>query len=388
MTEAPSRRAVALKSTVATSRTALEGHEEAWDLLADACSRPFCAFDWLLGWWAHAAPPGARLAVVLVHDDDELVGVAPGFCDRGPAGVRRWRPLGAQTCQRVAPLAVDGREAEVAAEVARALHALRPRLQMVGFEGLEEGSPWPRLVAAAWPGNRRPRTVVTARATALVLDLDAEGFEPWFAAKGRHFRKRLRRARKLALEETGAAFRLADEASAAADLDTFLRLHVGRWEARGGSRAVPPPVAAFVRDAGPRLVAAGRLRVWSLDLHGRTIASSVVLVAGRQVGYWLSGFDTEHAELEPSKLGMLQVIEDAFGLGAARLDLGEGSYPYKQRFSEQGETLVTSWLVPPSWRVAQAAAALAPRRVRTWASARTSPERKAELRGLLERVRR
>lgn len=377
---------MARQATVVADRAGLTAHAAAWDELAEACSRPFSAFEWLLGWWDHARPPRACLAVVLVHAGSQLVGVAPGFCDRGPARIVRWRPLGAQACQHVEPFALPGSEAEVAAVVAPALHGLRPQPQALSFEGIEERSPWPGLLAAAWPGAGTPRTVRLGAATALVLDIEDPDFDTWLAGKTQHFRKRLKRSRKLA-RDSGGAFRLADAESAPADVEAFLRLHVDRWQERGGSRAVPPPVAAFLRAAGPRLVASGHLRVWSLDVGGQTVASSLVLRAGSQLGYWLSGFDTAHAKLEPSKLAMLHVIEDAFALGATRLDLGEGALAYKQRFSDTEERLLRLVVVPPSPRAMQVAAGLAPARARAWAARNLSAEQKARLRRLLRRGR-
>ena len=374
-----------LRSTLATEPGALAAEAAAWDALAAHCSRPFCAFTWLLGWWAHARPARAQLAVVLVHDGRELVGVAPGFCDRGAAGIVRWRPLGAGTCQRVEPFALPGREPEVAAAIAVALHGRRPRPQVLRFEGISPRSPWPTLLQHAWPAPGRTRLLRTGIASALVLQLDGRSFDDWFAAKTSHFRQRLRKARKAAVE-AGGAFRLADASSAEADIESFLRVHEDRWRERGGSRAVGPPVAALLRATGPGLVAAGQLRVWSLDVGGLPVASSLVFRAGNELGYWLNGFDARHARLEPSKVSILRVVEDAFALGAHRVDLGEGTFAYKRRFADEEEELLRLVMVPPSRRALQVAVGLAPGRARAWAALHVPEERKAQLRAALGRT--
>jgi CelD/BcsL family acetyltransferase involved in cellulose biosynthesis len=365
-------------------RDALLAAKPAWDELAVACSRPFCAFDWLLGWWEEDAPARATLAVVLVHDaGGRLVGVAPGYCDRGPARTVRWRPLAAPICQHVEPFALPDLEAEAAHAIARALHAHRPRPQLLSFEGIRERSPWPGLLADAWPRKGpRPAQLTVRSPVALVLDL-TPGFDRWFAGKRSHFRQRLRRAQREA-DAAGACFRLADAASAAADLESFLRLHVGRWEGRGGTHAVPASVAAILRSAGPRLVEEGFLRIWSLDLDGTTIASSLVFDAGDRQGYWLNGFDADHARLEPSKLSILHVVRDAFARGATRLDLGEGDLPHKRRFTDEEEILAHVAVAPWSPRFPQVALDLAPQLARRFAAQRLSDETKDRLR----RVRR
>lgn len=376
--------APALLATVVRAEADLDAHRADWDALADTVSRPFCASAWLLGWWRNAAPADAELAVVLVHEGDALVGVAPAFLDPMRPGIRCWRPLAAQACQRVEPFAAPGREQAVARAIGAALAAHAPRPDVLTFEGIGEDSPWPGLIAAAWPG--RTRTLVTGSATALVLDLASTDFDGWFMAKSSHFRQRLRKQRKDLAKRDGG-FRVADASSAAADIEAFLRVHTGRWAERGGTAAVPPPIAATLRDAGPGLVADGRLRIWSLDLADETIASSLVFRAGSEDGYWLNGFDEAHHRLEPSKVSILQVIEDAFGSGQERLDLGEGVFAYKRRFTDTGETLLSLAVVPaPGRRSARVLAALAPVVLRRAIVTRLSDEQKDKIRSIAKRV--
>ncbi|MCW2957437.1 MAG: cellulose biosynthesis (CelD)-like protein, partial [Solirubrobacterales bacterium] len=388
MTAAPAAGSPSLRAFVVRDEGALAAHRAAWTALADATSQPFCDPDLLLAWWRHARPARARLAVVVVVEDTPggaLVGVAPFFTDRGAVGIR-WRPLGTRAFQRVGPLAATGREADVARAIVEALHGLRPRPQVLLFEGIALESPWPKLLAGGWPGSgsQDARIVVTGAATALTLDTAGETFDGWFAAKSSHFRQRLRRPRK-ALAAAGGVARLADAATAAPDIEAFIRLHSDRWADRGGSSAVPPAIAAALRDAGPGLVASGRLRVWSVDLDGETIASSLVFRAGSEAGYWLNGFDAAHARLEPSKVSILRVVEDAFALGAARLDLGEGDFAYKRRFADGEQTLVHLSVVPPTTPRVRAAVAVALPALRRRVADRLSDDAKARLRRRLRR---
>src|SRR4051812_15232323 len=90
---------------------AVAAHAGAWDALAVALGRPFCAPAWALGWWRHAAPHGALgLRPVVVTDGDEVIGVAPFFAQRKSPGRADLRLLGAHTSHRIAPLAAAGRE--------------------------------------------------------------------------------------------------------------------------------------------------------------------------------------------------------------------------------------------------------------------------------------
>src|SRR5205823_4965840 len=57
--------AMTLRAIVATSLPALDPWIEAWDDLACAAAKPYCAPGWALGWWEACAPRGATLRVVM-----------------------------------------------------------------------------------------------------------------------------------------------------------------------------------------------------------------------------------------------------------------------------------------------------------------------------------
>jgi len=134
---------------------AVESTVAEWDRLAVQANRPYCAPAWLLAWWRHAAPAGARLAVIVVRDDDRIVGVAPFYAvRRGP--VWEYALLGTEITSRIEPLAESDRIDEVAVAVAETLAGASPRPAIIILEGLPEYSPWPEYLRSAWPGRRRP----------------------------------------------------------------------------------------------------------------------------------------------------------------------------------------------------------------------------------------
>src|SRR5438045_165840 len=105
---------------VVNSPAGLEEFREPWQRLAEAVCAPYCQPSWQLAWWRHAAPSGAELRAVVVHDGPELIGLAPFFCDPA-ARIREYRLLAAPICAEVQPLAAPGREAEVATAVSAAM---------------------------------------------------------------------------------------------------------------------------------------------------------------------------------------------------------------------------------------------------------------------------
>lgn len=351
-----------------------------WDDLAVASARPFCAPGWLLAWWEHVRPARTALRVVLVTEGGELIGVAPFYeVGRRPLLVR-WHPLGGGLCDRVEPLARAGREHDVAQAVTAA--AAAGGIDVVVLAGIPAGSPWPGLLRAAWPGRRRPWTGTRAMATALTIGLRERDVDAWFMARTSHFRQRLRRNRR-EFERRGGTVRVATPETIERDIRRFAELHRVRWSSPAAPSVVTPAVERMLVDAGRSLSAGDRLRVVSLDLDGRTIASSVVLGAGTELAYWLNVFDADFASISPSRISILTVIEQAFALGAQRLDLGAGVFEYKKRFADAEETLEWVWLVAPGRRAAAGRAAVHARWLVQDAQRRLDPEARARLRRLL-----
>jgi CelD/BcsL family acetyltransferase involved in cellulose biosynthesis len=359
---------------------ALQAFHGAWDELAVRASRPFCAPGWLMPWWRHAAPAGARLRAVLVLDGDELIGVGPLYEERR-GGLRWWRPLGAGACERVEPLAGTGREQEVAGAMARTIAEAKP--DVVTFEGVPAPCPWPSMLATGWPGRRRPWLARRAGSTAPTVDLEGRDFDDWFKTRTGHFRQRARKIRK-DFAAKGGTERLATEDTLERDLDSFARLHRARWEERGGSHALTPRVERMLRESG-RELGLDRLRVLSLDVGDATIASGVAVAAGAELAYWLNGFDIAYAAVSPSRLGILSVIEDGVTLGARRVDLGEGDFEYKQRFADGEDALEWLWLAPPGPRQPLVRSLLAAARLRRAASERLPANARARLLGLVRK---
>src|SRR5215831_3633865 len=87
------RRADSMISTqIATEVEDLRPLERRWDELARTTRAPYCAPAWMLSWWRHCATPGDLLRVVIVRNDDDVVGIAPFFVRRRGAVVS-YRPL-------------------------------------------------------------------------------------------------------------------------------------------------------------------------------------------------------------------------------------------------------------------------------------------------------
>jgi CelD/BcsL family acetyltransferase involved in cellulose biosynthesis len=314
-----------------------------WDGLAVGTGSPFGAPAWALGWWRHAAPDGATLAVVAVQDGDELVGLAP-FYSLSRLGITELRLLSGGWASRLGVLAQPGREGEVAAAIAESLAEPPLRADVIRWEAVDAASPWPSLLAEGRPEGRSDRIKDLSQRSAPLLYLRHDSFEEWFAERSSHFRRNMRRDRRQ-IEKKGARFRLGNRASLERDLDSFARLHSARQEHRGGSTAVNPGAMAALREIGAALIDEGRLRLWMIDgPDGEAISAHVFVSAGETTAFWNTGFDMEWSKHSPGAIGLIAAIEDSFERGEKVMDLGGGEAGYKDRVADEDH--------PVAWRTA------------------------------------
>lgn len=361
----------------------LEDLRGRWDALAEAAGRPYCAPGWMLSWWRHAAPPGARLCVAAAWEEEALVGLAPLWGERR-AGVEWLRPLAADVAHRTEPLSRPGDEARVAPALACAIAGTQPEPDVVALEGLGPNSPWPSLLAAGWPGTRRPQLRAEREVPAPQVTLGPDGYDAWLARKSSNFRGQARRLRRKA-EAAGARFvRIGEVEELEPALRELARLHHARWEPKGGSAALDERVEAMLRAAAEDLAPRGRLWIWAIEAAGRTVSSHLFVAAGDQVVYWLGGHDDGWGAHKPGLQALISAVEDAFGRGAGRLDLGPGGQDYKYRLADADDTLEWMTLVPPG-RQAVARASLAARRARLETTRRMTPEQRRQVARVLRR---
>jgi CelD/BcsL family acetyltransferase involved in cellulose biosynthesis len=345
-----------VQTIVVEDLEALEPYLGDWDALAVAHSRPFCAPAWMLSWFSEARTGDARLRIVIVCDEQGLAGVGPFFAQVGRFGLVEMRLLGAGFSHRIGPLARPGEEAQVAAVMAGALAAMKPRPSSVVFEGVDCADPWPDLIAAGWPARRAPRVRSDHTMAAPEIELGGS-YEDWMDRRGRKFRKEARRTARRMQEE-----QLEGKISADPDaIDALLQLHYARWEGRGGSN---------VGDAAGRVIARAargldrdRLMVALIEAHSGPVAAELVLLAGSTAAFWGGGFDPAWASYAPGTQAMLLALRHLGEQGVQIGDLGGGGHEYKRRMADGNRPIVWRTLFPRGPRYPLLRARLAPKHV-------------------------
>lgn len=345
-----------LRVRVVTDIAQLDRCRADWDALAVSSSRPLSAPAWLLSWWDTMAPKGALPRVVIVSDvEGGVIGVAP-FYARRRGLITEYRLFGSGMASRNAPLAAPGREREVAAGVARALARATPHPSVVHLDQADHDSPWPRLLADAWPG-RRPSVVSRTHAPAPTLDIAGTDPDAWLASKSSHFRKRLRQSRRK-LEANGACIRVTEDVG---ELDramaAFTRLHGERW----GDQSPLSTEAGreLMHRAGEELMPEGRFRAAIVEAGDHVVSVDFLVAAGGDVVCWNGGWDSEWAPYSPAMHGLVVAVQDAIRRGDRRVDFGQGDHQYKLRLADGDAPVAWPSLYPRTvWALPARAVAL------------------------------
>ncbi len=332
-----------------------------WDALAAGNGSPQMSSAWVLAWWRHVAPASSVPRAVVVRDGKQLVGLAPFYVEPAGGGRRDYRLPGIEIAARLAPLAVPGREWDVAEAIVAALASAEPRPDALRLEGVPVEAQWLTALRDAGAGGLRPLLWLTEVDGNPLIAMREASFEDWLAGRSSNFRQQMRRLRRR-FTEAGGISRLATPATLADDAETFTRLHAQRWDGRGHSNLVDlgERFTAFVIALGERLLAEDRFALRVLELDGAPICAQLFVRAGTTTLFVNGGWDERHAALKPSLLCLLDAVEEAFAIGVERFDLGVGVQAYKLRFADGSAPLAWGVLMTPGARLPLTAARTVP----------------------------
>jgi CelD/BcsL family acetyltransferase involved in cellulose biosynthesis len=381
-----------LSTELITDTRSLESLQSEWDALAIACGLPLMTPDWVMSWWRHLAPANAQLRTITVRAGDELVGLVPMYV--APRRLRRidYRLPGIELAARLSPLAIPGREWDVAGATAELLAGWEPQPDAIALEGIPLASPWPAALRSGWPGLVRPTMRQYLVHGAPTIALRHSSFEEWMASKSANFRSQMRRTRRQ-FAAAGGRVRLCTEETAHADVEAFMRLHAGRWEGRGSSGIVAggERLSAMLEAVARAHATNGRLRLWMLEIESQPISAQLFIAAGGEVAYVNGGWDERFARLKPAMLGILHAVEDSFARKEQRIDLGGGEQSYKLRFADGNDPVAWTIIMLPNRRLPLTRARTMPMLVshalRGAAKRTLTPEHANRLRAIRRRLR-
>ena len=321
-------------------RTRLGAIAAEWDTLVAASETPgpFLTSAWL-GAWLATLGADADLEVVTARDADDgrLVAAAPFHVERRTRAGIRFRMLRLLGSGPAAPdhldmpvsrLAPPGTAAALWASVQR-----DRRWDLIDLDGVAGDGVLARLLLRRAADRERVEHIPTPF---LRLSGSWEETAAGFAGTLRNTLDRHRH--RLDREARGAVTeRMVAEA---ADLEETMshleRLHQAvRSEAGDRGAFGTPRLAAFQREVARRMLAAGRLRLWRLDVADQTIAVIECFRHDDTVSFYTTGYDREWQRHGPGSRIMAAAVAGAVAEGATGFDFLRGDDPYKAAWGSE-----------------------------------------------------
>jgi CelD/BcsL family acetyltransferase involved in cellulose biosynthesis len=305
----------------------LDAVREDWTALAEATGSPFSTWEWASIWWKHFGE-GRPLAIDRCRAGDRTAAILPLYQFRArPLKVLRF--VGHGPADQLEPLCAPDDRALAAQALREAL--AESSAQLLLADGLPGEKGWAELL-----GGRVMNTIESP-----VLDPQGADFEGWLKTKSKNFRDQAkRRERKLRREHESVEFRLCDDPDRLdSDFETLVRLHDAHWGER--SRSFDGARGPFHREFAHAALERGWLRLWALEVDGRTAAAWLGYRFGGIEWYYQAGRDPA---LEREAVGfvlMIHTIRTALDDGMREYRLLLGGESYKDRFANADHGLET-----------------------------------------------
>lgn len=326
--------------------------------LAAPQSNVFLTWEWASTWWEHYGT-GCELHVVVMRDDDGIVGIAP--LHRSQIGLG---PLASTVLQRISPEAGDyggivsvrRHEAVADALVEHLAEQLRTtRVSCVMLSRVASDDPFVDPFRSALRRHRLSTSDVELEGRCLYADVRAD-FNFGQLTKKHKVRPRLR---KLDEASESVEFRYFSGDSLEEGLAALLAVHARRWAGREDDLQGLLSDAdgeRFMLDVIRRIDEQGWLRLLVLLVDGEPVAAELDFSIDDRVVMFKGAFDPDFAEYSPGHLLHHRVVTDGTEGGIHVFDFGRGDHDYKKRWANGSRFLSTFTIARPG-RLGQASVA-------------------------------
>jgi CelD/BcsL family acetyltransferase involved in cellulose biosynthesis len=325
-------------AVVTGSRALLARHESAWRALAlRVNAQPFLLPEWI-GAYLEAFEPNARIRIVTVERDGELIGILPLVVERLTfygVPVRRLRAPGILSCpDRFDILCSPENDALVASEIWNALNSKRD-WDVLELVDLPEGGPgWQLHQLAAIAGNKTGHRI-SRRTPYLPINStsnDLADLAPGTTAK---FRANLRR-RRTRLGDLGPIEVKRVTAFDDVYLQRFLELENSGWKGASQTSILSRErMNTYYRSLTASAAANGYLAMYTLEAGGEVIAMHLGLaLAGRYFVPKLS-YDERRHQFGPGHLLVSEVLADCAARGITEFEFLGDDTEWKRAWTDQ-----------------------------------------------------
>jgi CelD/BcsL family acetyltransferase involved in cellulose biosynthesis len=339
-------------TTVTVLRTAaeLDDYAQRWNAFLETSHRNevFLTWEWVSSWVTECTHDG-NLRVLAVHDDGELVAIAPFCVERVPYGgvfeLRILKPLADDVSDYFD--IIGGRERVQAwAPVVwnYVFGEMRNEWDVLDLLEMGEDSPVLDAFQKLATKDRRCRGIQTIKRTRCPYLILPESWSGYLAACGSERRYYLTTSlrRLSALGPLEVRFCESPE-ELPARMGDLISLNKKSWEDRGGSDTfASPELERFHRRAARSLLDRGVLFLCTVNVGGEHVASFYGFEYNKKVYYYISAVKKvplKRVNVLDTLLGLC--MEEAIRRGCGEFDMLRGAEAYKLRWTDKSRSNVS-----------------------------------------------
>lgn len=306
----------------------------AWaDLLDDSDAGVFNSWEWLYPWYSRIEAD-RTLYIHTAHDDEgRLVGLMPLCIERRRVMGRALRRLSFFGDTEIGSDYLDvvarrGHESVTRAFIGR-LRETSSEWDVLDLLDMDSESPTVRVLQEVFGDGAYVVEISEGSVCPCETFVPGESSEE-FLRRTRRYDNYVRR-RKWLQKQPGYRIEVATEPDeVAGPLSEFMRLHALRWAEDGGSQGITgPDVEAFHRDATQYLAERGQLRLYTMKVGDKAVASVYGIVHDGTFIYYQSGRDPEWQSKSVGLVLVGETFKDSIEAGLSRYDFLRGLEPYK-----------------------------------------------------------
>ena len=321
-----------------TTKEEFEALKKEWsDLLFRSHSHSvFLTWEWLFSWWCHVADNCTLWLLTVRNREGKLMGIGP-FCT-SKKGIFTVRILTFLGTTRIASeyldiIASQEHAEEVALAMTEVIFKNKESWDLIELSDLLDNS----AISTYFKKYLDPKQVFIEQSVSqscpyLKLPHNREAF---FKMLGPETRATLKRRTKK-LRQLGAEMEILDSNDKLASrMNTLFSLHGKRWALKGlKGNLGDDPIRDFHEQVTRNFLDQGWLRLYSLKVNDKVIASLYAFQFGKTLFYYQAGFDPEWSDKSPGFVLMGQCIEDAIDRGLTEFDYLRGLESYKSRWTK------------------------------------------------------
>lgn len=313
-----------------------------WQALAaqDEQAGIFNDWHWNSLWWEHYGHLG-ELLVLLVYDDQQLVGVGPFYRGQGKAlGLAKLDTLrfigsGGDTSPDDLNILAPGSMRQPVTDAICDYLLNEPGVGRLLLADIPVDSAFYKTFVAK-AKNTRGYLVNPSIQSRLWTTLPAQ-WSDFRRQISRNTHKQMKR-RQNRLDAVGNASITLCSSEQEIDqvFDALVHLHAARRQTKGGGGSFESEqYRAFHRALIKRLHQSKQVWLIALKLDDQIIGVEYAFMHNQTVHFFQSGFDPAHEQLSPGHVLMTFAIKQAIGQGAKRIDLLKGDYDYKSSYADK-----------------------------------------------------